>query len=138
MGSKVRSTMRSVLLIEHDPGIRETLRALLEDAGYHVIEAVDGVSGLAVLQGSKVPLIVLLDHQLPYMKGCDLFELVKREPPLRRHAYIYMTAMRAAEIAAQCDTPPAEVDAGVLYKPFDTEAVLDAVAEAEDKLVAAV
>ncbi len=128
--------MRSVLLIEDDTAIRETLRALLEDAGYHVIEAVDGASGLALMQASEEPLIVLLDHRLPYMKGCDLFASVKREATLRRHAYIYMTALRPCEIAAQCETAPAEVDAAVIYKPFDIDAMLDAVAQAACKLAA--
>jgi two-component system chemotaxis response regulator CheY len=130
--------MRAVLLIEDDPVLRAALCALLEDAGYHMIEAVDGVSGLAILQASQVPLVVLLDHRLPYMKGCDLFELVKREPALQRHAYVYMTAARPHEIACECDTTPADVGAGVVYKPFDIDALLDAVAAAEGKLAAAV
>ena len=40
--------MQSLLFIEDDGAIRQALRMALEDEGYEVREAADGVSGLAI------------------------------------------------------------------------------------------
>src|SRR5579864_3667533 len=82
-----------VAIIEDDGAIRETLRTLLEDAGYRVIEAKDGQTGYDLLRQSDKRLIALIDHKMPRMDGCDLLHLVEHDTDLRaRHTYIFVTA----------------------------------------------
>jgi CheY-like chemotaxis protein len=124
-----------VCVIEDDEAIRETMRLLLEDAGYSVIEASDGITGRDLLRESPNRMIAVVDHKLPRMDGCDLLEQVANDEDLReRHTYIFVTASpkRAAE---DCEETLEELAVPVLAKPFDIDELLDAVAEAEQKLV---
>ena len=125
---------QTVCVIEDDLDIRESLRYLLEDAGYCVIEAGDGLTGYRLLQQSAERLIVVLDHKLPRMDGCDMLELVTNDETLRsQHVFILMTASpkRAEE---DCGEHLEELDAPLIPKPFDIDEVLDAVADAAVRL----
>lgn len=120
----------TVCVIDDDTSIRETLRFLLEDAGYRVIEAGDGLTGYALLKQIAGRLIVLVDHKLPQMDGCDLLQLAANDEDLRsRHVFIFVTAspQRAED---DCGETIEELDATLIPKPFDIDDVLDAVAEA--------
>lgn len=125
---------QTVCVIEDDQDIRSALRYLLEDAGYLVIEASDGLTGYALLQRSAERLVVLLDHKLPQMDGCDLLELAANDETLRsRHVFILVTASpkRAEE---DCGDHLEELNAPVVPKPFDIDEVLDAVTDAATRL----
>lgn len=125
-----------VCMIEDDAAIRETLRSLLEDAGYQLIEAADGRSGYTILRESAERLIALVDYKLPALDGCDLLELVASDAALRdRHAFIFVTAspQRAQE---ECGDTLEELNAPIVSKPFHIDEVLDAVADAAQRIAA--
>ncbi|TVR20441.1 MAG: DNA-binding response regulator [Ilumatobacter sp.] len=63
--------MYSLLFIEDDDAIRLALSLALEDEGYDVREAPDGMSGLAAFEAREADL-VLLDLRLPDMSGFDV------------------------------------------------------------------
>lgn len=125
--------MACVLVIEDDADIRAALRLLLEDAGYTVGEAVDALHGRDALFSSTSPLVVLVDHKLPVMEGCDLLEVVRQDQDLQRHAYILMTAASPVEVQRECEDV-LHICCAVVHKPFDIDAVLSAVEEAEHTL----
>src|SRR5215831_6967202 len=82
-----------VLVVDDEPDIRKVLRALLEEEGYLVAEAVDGAAGIALLQASLHPLVVLVDYKMPRMNGAEMLEAVMADPQLaERHAFIFVTA----------------------------------------------
>src|SRR5581483_2671539 len=58
----------SVLVVDDDLIIRETVAALLEDDGYVVEQAANGLEALAHLEG-HLPAVVLLDMRMPLMDG---------------------------------------------------------------------
>ena len=127
----------TVGIIEDDEGIREVLRQLLEGEGYHVLEAAHGPAGLALLRSYPERMVVLLDHKLPALDGCDLVDIVAKDATLRtRHAIIFVTA-RPQHAEQECGETLDELDAPLLPKPFNIEDVLDAVAEAAQRLRAA-
>ncbi len=64
----------SILLVEDDPGIRESLKDVLEGEGYRVTTAVDGVRAFE-LGTTEDPDLVVLDVMLP---GMDGFEVLRR------------------------------------------------------------
>ncbi|MDA0285941.1 MAG: response regulator transcription factor [Actinobacteria bacterium] len=70
--------MQKLLFIEDDQDIRAALRLALEDEGYKVIEASDGISGLATFSTETVDL-VLLDLRLPDMSGFDVCRELRRK-----------------------------------------------------------
>ncbi len=88
-----RLNVTTVLIVDDDEGIRETLRFMLEDAGYSVIEAENGSKALDRLRASQESLVVLLDVKMPVLNGEQLLEKVAQEPLLlQRHAFIVDTA----------------------------------------------
>jgi len=57
-----------ILVVDDDPNTRLTIRWALEDAGYAVVTAADGVQGLA-RAASVRPALVVLDLRLPGVDG---------------------------------------------------------------------
>jgi two-component system nitrogen regulation response regulator NtrX len=70
--------MSSVLIIDDEPGIRTVLKDVLEDEGYTVLTAEDGLDGLSQLSQHPVDL-VFLDVWLPTMGGIDVLKKIKEE-----------------------------------------------------------
>ncbi len=133
-GKPAVSQQPTVCVIEDDEDTRHALRFLLEDAGYHVVEASDGIVGYRLLTDSKQRLIVLVDQKMPRMDGCDLLELIEQDETLRaQHTFIMMSAspQRAEQ---DCGDTLEELDAPVVSKPFALDEVLNTVAEAAQRL----
>lgn len=76
-----QSTGCTIALIEDDPGVRETLEALLTEAGHTVISARDGHEALALVgQGAILPDLVLADYSLPGgMTGLVVIEALRAQ-----------------------------------------------------------
>lgn len=68
--------MKKVLLVDDDLVFRELLKQALENEGYHVVAAEDGVMAMITLKQEPIDLI-LLDLMMPRMNGFDL--LLARE-----------------------------------------------------------
>lgn len=123
-----------VLIVDDDEPIRAVLRDLLEDEGYQVVEAPDGVIALDVLRAMPVPMVVITNHNMPRLDGPGLVNFIVEDPELaNRHALIYMTAGNRVinpSFARQLDA----LNVPVLRKPFDLIILLDAVAAAARRL----
>ena len=73
--------MASVLIVDDEPSITQTLGAFFERSGGHVVTAAHtGAEGLALFQRTR-PDLVLLDVRLPDMRGERLAGLVRAERP---------------------------------------------------------
>jgi DNA-binding NtrC family response regulator len=70
--------MASVLVVDDEPAIRATVRALLERQGWRVDEAATASEGLAALVSSDLPEVALVDLRLPDREGTVLLEEVRR------------------------------------------------------------
>jgi predicted GH43/DUF377 family glycosyl hydrolase len=68
----------SILFVDDDPLVRKVIAKILEDAGYRVEIAVDGVDALIPLGRGKFD-IIILDVNLPQMDGFQLIEKMKQE-----------------------------------------------------------
>lgn len=121
--------MTRVLIVDDDRAIRETLRLVLEDEGYLVSEARDGVQALEILRESHEPLVVLLDFMMPRLDGAGVLRAVVEDTQLAtRNAYVLVTAnfqslpKALASLLAQLRVP-------VLPKPLDIDELLGTVEE---------
>ncbi len=108
----------SVLIIDDEAAIRESLQTLLEFDGYDVESAADGESGLA-RTGERTFDLILLDLALPDRNGLDLLaELRAHDPQI---SVIMITAYGTVENAV------AAMQAGAVnfvQKPWDNEKLL--------------
>jgi len=67
----VNKETETILVIDDEPGIRESLAAYLEDSGYNILEAENGQRGLELV-GEHGPDLVLTDLQMPVMGGLEV------------------------------------------------------------------
>jgi two-component system chemotaxis response regulator CheY len=109
--------MKSILLVEDDPGLREATYQVLEGAGYHVVEVLDGSRGRDLLERIQ-PSLVLVDLEAP--GGADLSAWIAGQPQLASVPVVLMTAF-------DLDHLPFSIS-GALHKPFDLDELLNLVA----------
>ena len=69
---------KTILLVDDEEGIRKVLRIALEDAGYEVLTARNGVEALRIYRDERPP-IVLTDIKMPEMDGIELLRNIKQE-----------------------------------------------------------
>lgn len=125
--------MPRVLIVDDDLAIRELLREALEEEGYEVAEASDGIEGLERLRTSQERQVVLLDQLMPRLNGIGVLKAVRADPLLaNRHAYILLTARRRVSIPVGEVTTALPVS--LIHKPFDLEMLLRAIAQAARRL----
>mgnify|MGYP005852867985 CR=1 FL=1 len=70
--------MASILIIEDEPELVKVLRSYLEKAGYQVLSAYRGDTGLSTWE-QKRPDLVILDLNLPGMDGLDVAREIRRK-----------------------------------------------------------
>ncbi len=76
----MRDFSPTVLTIEDDPVVRESIVGWLEDAGFSVLQKDNGIDGLQAFRETN-PAAVLLDLGIPGIEGIRLLELFTAEAP---------------------------------------------------------
>ena len=115
-------TQKTVLVIEDDAAIRRTLHGVLNDEGYEVTEAANGLEGLNRLRSGSRPNLILLDMMMPVMDGRTFSCRVGEEPTL---ASIPVVVITATGDCSQIRSSLPVLDC--LHKPLDLNRLLDAV-----------
>src|ERR1700744_1059847 len=69
-----------ILVVDDDPGVRETLILLLTAAGYKTSAARNGFDALQQLR-ARTPTLMLCDLNMPDMSGFELLSIVRRRFP---------------------------------------------------------
>ncbi len=109
-----------VLHVDDDPDIRDAVRSILEEEGYHVESAENGAEGLRLLRVMDRPCIILLDLMMPVLDGWGFLTELHRSPAVAEIPVAITTAYDAHAMALQLT---------VLRKPFVLEALLSTVAQ---------
>ncbi|MGZ3583203.1 MAG: response regulator [Ktedonobacterales bacterium] len=126
--------MAWVLVVDDDEPTRETLRVMLEDAGYAVAEAPDGQAALEMLRSTPYHAIVLFDLLMPVLDGIGFLRAVKDDERLaKRHGYILLTANRQA-LRSDSEELIRSVSVKVVQKPFEVGPLLRLIADVEHAL----
>ena len=110
---------KSVLIVEDDPGIRDTLQHLLEAEGYTVFLAEHGKDGLELLRRMAPPCAILLDIQMPVMDGYEFLREKNADPAIAEVPVVVLSATAEAK-----DLNGA---ADFIRKPFSIPQLLKAV-----------
>lgn len=117
-----------VLVVDDEPGIRETLTGVLEDEGYDVVSVATGEQCLELVSRETIP-VVLLDTWLPGIDGLDVLVRIGDLPVLRRPVVLMISGHGNIETAVRA-TKLGALD--FLEKPLSVERVLVAVRNALD------
>jgi len=114
----------TVLLIEDDADVRQTIAAILEEEGaYEVVAARDGHEGLAHLTSHPAPALMLVDLMMPGMNGV---QFVEAQRALTGHT-IPVVVISADDTALRRSRSLQA--AAYLRKPFTMERLLSVVGE---------
>ena len=115
--------MKKVLVVEDDKKISMALKIRLRSAGFQVLQAFDTVGGTSMAKKYQ-PEVILLDISMPGGDGFDVAERV-RDVIGSSAAIIFVTAHKEPEFRKRAMEFGA---AGFFEKPYDSQALLDAVA----------
>jgi len=116
---------KRILVVEDTEDNRRILRDLLTRAGFELIEAMDGESGVSMAIMHR-PDLILMDIQLPIFDGYEATRRIKANPETRNIPIIAVTSYALSgdenkALAAGCD--------GYVAKPFSPRRILAMVQE---------
>ncbi|MBF2051249.1 MAG: hybrid sensor histidine kinase/response regulator [Leptolyngbya sp. IPPAS B-1204] len=83
--------MKTILVIEDDPFIRESIGDVLELEGYQVVTAANGAIGVA-LAFQHLPDLILCDVSMPEMDGFEVLESLQQHPETNTIPFVFLTA----------------------------------------------
>ncbi len=113
----------TVLVVEDDETVRETLCMVLEDEGYDVESAANGQEALRHLRSAPPPCLILLDLMMPVMSGWEFRLQQRQDPTLSSIPVVVVSAVTNGV------DPVGALDAIAYFKkPVDLDALLSTVA----------
>lgn len=101
---KGKTAEKKILVVDDEDRVRESIREILSDEGYRVIEAADGTKVLDLIKSER-PDLVLLDIWMPEVDGIGLLKDIKKQEPdlnvimISGHGNIH-TAVTATKLGA--------------------------------------
>ena len=115
----------TVMIVEDDHDVLESMAEVLEDYDYHVVRAAHGQDALDQLRGDgEKPCVILLDIMMPVMDAFQFRAEQEVDPSISRVPVVILSAhARAQEAAAQMNA------AAALEKPVKLDTLLQTVAK---------
>jgi CheY-like chemotaxis protein len=111
---------RTVLVVDDDADLRESIEVVLSSRGHRVATAADGEEALAWLQQRVArPCVVLLDLMMPRMNGFELRARMSADPGLSAIPVVIITG---AGLLADSNTEALPTE--VLRKPIEPSTLL--------------
>lgn len=125
-----------VLILDDDPWVRESIRFLMHDDGYAVLEAEDATQALELMR-AQPGLIIVLDLLLREGSGFQVLAALANDDALAaHHAAIVCTAhkSKAEDIGPRFASMLERLEIPFIAKPFDIDALSAAVDVAARRL----
>ena len=91
---------KTVLVVDDEPNVREYLAMILQDAGFTVVTAGDGLEALEVVRREQ-PDFISLDLIMPNMSGHKLLYELRRDKDLARIPVLVVTAHAGDEMGKE-------------------------------------
>ncbi|MFZ4601753.1 MAG: response regulator [Caulobacterales bacterium] len=114
---------KTILTIDDSRTMRDMLKFALDEAGYTVVQAEDGLAGLEALE-AHAPDVVITDINMPRLDGFGVIERVRANPKHRGLPVLVLTTESAPEKKARAREAGAT---GWIVKPFDPGKLVDVV-----------
>jgi two-component system chemotaxis response regulator CheY len=115
---------KTILTVDDSRTMRDMLRLALVEAGFKVIQAVDGIDGLEVLRSSERPDVIVTDINMPKMDGFGLIEAIRKDQSYSAVPILVLTTESDAAKKLRAKQAGAT---GWIVKPFNPEKLIDAI-----------
>jgi len=113
----------TVLTVDDSRTMRELLMSALTDAGFDIVQAVDGLDGLKVLETSA-PDVIITDITMPRMDGIDFIKEVRADARRRSIPILVLTTETELSLKDRAQEAGAT---GWIAKPFHPEKLSEAI-----------
>jgi two-component system, chemotaxis family, chemotaxis protein CheY len=107
------------LVVDDSRVVRKVSRRILEEIGFDVAEAADGVEALAWCRAS-MPAAILLDWNMPQMDGLEFLKQLRREPDGESPVVVFCSVENDVDHISRA------LEAGAteyIMKPFDSDII---------------
>jgi two-component system chemotaxis response regulator CheY len=111
---------KTVLTVDDSPSIRRMIAMTLEEAGYAVIEAVDGQDGLSKALSNPVDAIIT-DQNMPNLDGLGFIRALRQHPQGKGVPVVVLSTDSQEDLKAQAREAGA---LGWMVKPFTQDKLL--------------
>jgi len=111
-------TKKTILFLEDEQELLNTVSLLLTDQGYDVCSATSAEEALSQMNNPRIFDLILADIKLPGIDGFDFYRNVRTMPQYRSTPFVYLTAFNNLQAAVQAKKQGA---AEYITKPFDFE-----------------
>ncbi|MGE5350811.1 MAG: response regulator [Acidobacteriota bacterium] len=112
--------MKTVLTVDDSASIRQMVSFTLSEAGYNVIQAIDGLDGLEKIKAANVNLVIT-DLNMPNMDGIALIRSIREIPSLKFIPILMLTTESQNEKKMEGKQAGAT---GWIIKPFKPEQLI--------------
>jgi DNA-binding response OmpR family regulator len=113
------SMSKKILVVEDEEAVRELEKFILEQHGYEVMEARDGLEGLTKAEFRK-PDLILLDLMMPDVSGGRMFDEMREHPATAGIPIVVVTGKPDAHQIYDDQIGPEDV----IMKPFEAKTLL--------------
>ena len=114
---------KSIMTADDSASVRQMVSFTLKDAGYEVVEAVDGQDALQKLNGSGVNMLIT-DLNMPNVDGIELIKEVRAQPEYKFMPIVMLTTESQASKKQEGKAAGAT---GWIVKPFKPEQLVGVV-----------
>jgi CheY-like chemotaxis protein len=118
-----------ILVIDDSRVIRKTVRDMLPDGDFEVIEAKDGLEGIGFVEKEN-PSLIMLDFILPKMSGWEVFQQIQAHPEYQKIPLVLMSGKKE-EVTSKISEPFEFFE--FIEKPFDRVVLAEAIRVAMTK-----
>jgi len=108
--------MKTILVVDDEPDVRDSVKIILEKKGYRVITAIDGEDCLNVLREEK-PDLILLDIMMPGIPARNVIKEIKNIK------IAFLSVVRTSEAEKQNLLSQKNI-VDFIQKPFDVEELI--------------
>lgn len=115
--------MPLILTVDDSPSMRKLVSFTLIEAGYQVVEAVDGIDAFEKAQAQSFDL-VLTDQNMPRLDGLGLTRKL-RDHPQFKEVPILMLTTESSDLMKQAGRAAGAT--GWLVKPFDPDRLIEVI-----------
>jgi CheY-like chemotaxis protein len=92
MFAALMKSVKPVLIVEDEEGIREILKTAIQLEGYPVFTAPNGEDALRLLREMPAPGLILLDLMMPVLNGWEFVERIEKDPKFSSIPAVALTA----------------------------------------------
>lgn len=119
----------SILIVDDDEGLRESLRDVLECEGFKVWTADNGQTALQILENDELPSVIVMDLLMPVLDGYEFRKIQLERAKIAQIPVIFLTGLGETQ-----DHITLLKDCQIISKPVSLDLLIERVKSVSHQL----